>query len=58
MYKEDTRERKKATIKEAEKIFANLAAGEIKNPKTQQEYVGALNRLYQQGKANIDGTDH
>ena len=32
------------------KIFANLTAGKIKNPKTQQEYVNALNRWF-----NLDG---
>ena len=38
LYKEDMRERNKATTKEAAKIFADLATGKIKNPKTQQEY--------------------
>jgi hypothetical protein len=36
-YGEDMRERKKAATKEATKTFANLAAGKIKNPKTQLE---------------------
>ena len=45
-----TGKREKVETNEATKIFTNLAAEKIKNPKTQQEYVNALNRRY-----NLDG---
>ena len=38
-YKEDTKEHKEAATKETTKIFANLVAGRVANPKTQQEYI-------------------